>query len=280
MKKLRTLVLIISLMILINVQMYAQNVVISANTFTTNPSAMLEIKSTSNGLLIPRMTTAQRNSISNPPCTDSYDDVVITTASFTCGDQLVINHTAGDVAPETKSVNYGTVLTNIGGTGDKCWITQNLGADNQAGSATDETDAAAGWYWQFNRKQGYKVGPTPAWTITSIDENSDWLPANDPCTIELGAGWRIPTYTEWYYADKTGSWNNYNDTYNSVLKIHAAGYLHNSDGSLNGRGTNGYYWSSTQNSSTTSWHLNFTSIHGTMLNYRKASGFSLRCLRD
>jgi len=42
-------------------------------------------------------------------------------------------------------------------------------------SATDNTDAAAGWYWQFNRKQGYKTGPTPTWTITSITEPATGL---------------------------------------------------------------------------------------------------------
>ena len=70
------------------------------------------------------------------------------------------------------------------------------GADHQATAVDDATEASAGWYWQFNRKQGYKhTGTTviPAWNTTSIDEDSDWIPANDPCAIELGAGWRIPT---------------------------------------------------------------------------------------
>ena len=69
---------------------------------------------------------------------------------------MVLLHTAGTVAPVTKTVTYGTVLTDIGGTGSKCWITQNLGADQQATSATDATEASAGWYWQFGRKQGFK----------------------------------------------------------------------------------------------------------------------------
>ena len=47
---------------LINVQIYAQNVGIGANTFTPDNSALLEIRGTK-GLLIPRMTTAQRDSM-------------------------------------------------------------------------------------------------------------------------------------------------------------------------------------------------------------------------
>ena len=202
-----------------------------------------------------------------------------TPGSFTCGGTLAITHTIGIVAPESKSVNYGTVTTSLSGA-SKCWITQNLGSTNQASSATDNTDAAAGWYWQFNRKQGYKDGTTPAWTITSINESSDWLAANDPCTIELGTGWRIPTQTEWTNADANGPWANYTDTYNSVLKLHAAGYLYYTGGLLDGRGAIGYYWSSSQSSSADGWDLNFDS-GDSYLNYGfKAYGFSVRCLRD
>ncbi len=62
MRKLFKLVIIISSMLLINVQIYAQNVGIGANTFTPDNSALLEIRGTK-GLLIPRMTTAQRDSM-------------------------------------------------------------------------------------------------------------------------------------------------------------------------------------------------------------------------
>ncbi|MDY0388460.1 MAG: hypothetical protein RBT65_15325 [Methanolobus sp.] len=234
------------------------------------------------GLAVPGVATL-RWTISNSPCTPSTDDVVITTTScFTCGGTLAINHFIGVVCPETKSVNYGTVSSTLGGTGAKCWITQNLGADNQASSATDATDASAGWYWQFNRKQGYKVGPTPTWTITSISETSDWTAAQDPCAIELGAGWRIPTKTEWENADGAsgGNWGNYTDAYNSVLKLHAAGYLGGGNGSLYGRGTDGYYRSSTQNLATNGWNLSFDSSSSNVGIYDNAAGFSVRCLRD
>jgi hypothetical protein len=108
-------------------------------------------------------------------------------APFTCGtSSLTINHTMSKgVAPVNKTTTYGTV-TNIPGGPDKCWITDNLGSDHQATAVYDATEASAGWYWQFNRKQGYKNDGTltPSWTTTSISENSDWLPANDPCTVD------------------------------------------------------------------------------------------------
>ena len=250
--------------------------VISGTAFVTSASSPT---SGVTGLAVPGTATL-RWTISNAPCTASTDDVVITTTScFTCGGTLAITHTIGTVAPESKSVNYGMVTSSLSGA-SKCWITQNLGSTNQASSATDNTDAAAGWYWQFNRKQGYKVGPTPAWTITSISETSDWLAANDPCTIELGTGWRIPTQTEWTNADANGPWANWTDTYNSVLKLHAAGYLINTDGLLSFRGAGGTYWSSSQSSSTDGWYLVFKGVNSYMYNYGKADGYSVRCLRD
>ncbi|MFC2110811.1 T9SS type A sorting domain-containing protein, partial [Bacteroidota bacterium] len=203
------------------------------------------------------------------------------TTSFTCGDTLNINHTIGAVAPITKSVAYGTVTTNLSGA-SKCWITQNLGSSNQAYSATDATDAAAGWYWQFNRKQGYKNGtsPIPAWTITSINETSDWLAVDDPCTIELGTGWRIPTKTEWTNVDANGAWSNYTHAYNSVLKLHAGGWLYNSTGALYHRGGGGRFWSSTQNNAINGWYLIFSNSLSSINNYSKAGAFAVRCIKD
>ncbi len=206
-----------------------------------------------------------------------------TAACFICGASIIINHTAGVVAPVTKTVTYGTV-TNIPGETSKCWITRNLGADHQATAVNDATEASAGWYWQFNRNQGYKHDgttrtPNTAW-ITSINENSHWLPVNDPCNIELGGAWRIPTYTEWYNVDNTGGWTTWSGPWSSALTLHAAGHLGDSDGSLYRRGSHGYYWSSVQYSATYDWSLSFYSGGSGMGSDYKASGFALRCVRD
>jgi len=196
---------------------------------------------------------------------------------------FTITHTAGNVAPVTKTVTYNVVETNLTGS-NKCWITQNLGADHPATSATDATEASAGWYWQFNRKQGYKHDdtqrtPNTTW-ITSISENSDWVPVNDPCTLLLGSGWRLPTGTEWEKADATGDWENYNETFATALKLHAAGCLTGSDGSLYYRGSYGNDWSSSQYDSDYGRSLYFLSGISRMYYYVKAYGFSARCLRD
>jgi hypothetical protein len=204
-------------------------------------------------------------------------------SGFSCGSNISVTHIAGQVAPVNKTTTYGTV-TNIPGEPAKCWITKNLGATQQATAVNNTTEAPAGWYWQFNRKQGFKHDgtnrtPNTTW-ITEISETSNWLISNDPCNIELGSCWRLPTYAEWWNVDNAGGWTNWNGPWSSGLKLHAAGYLDNSNGSLYGRGSYGYYWGSTQYGSSGGWHLDFSSGYSSMSYDYKAYGFSVRCLRD
>lgn len=208
-----------------------------------------------------------------------------TACPFICGTSvIVVNHVAGDVAPVSKTVTYGTV-GNIPGAPNKCWITRNLGADQQATAVSDATETSAGWYWQFNRKQGYKhdgVTRTPgtAWIMT-IYENSDWTSENNPCTIELGTGWRLPTWTEWDNVKAAGGWTNWNGPWNSNLKIHAAGMLLYSSGSLTASGNTGTYWSMTQGTYYDgAVNLMFGSGGCPVQYASKTYGETLRCIKD
>jgi hypothetical protein len=86
---------------------------------------------------------------------------------FSCGNLITVNHTvSGGVAPVDKSTSYGTV-ENIPGEPSKCWITNNLGSDQQASSVDDATESSAGWYWQFNRKQGNVEQSASSGTVRS-----------------------------------------------------------------------------------------------------------------
>ena len=245
------------------------------------------------------MGTATTNTESGLTCNNSYTRyawayslcgnstpvalIQSTSACWTCGDPFTINHVAGNVAPVNKTVTYGTV-TNIPGEPSKCWITSNLGADHQATAVNDATEASAGWYWQFNRQQGFKHDgttrtPNTTW-IGYISENSDWLPENDQCALLLGIGWRLPTSTEWTNVDASGDWTNWFGPWNSALKMHADGYLSASDGSLHNRGSLGNYWNSTQNDNSLGWNLDFGSTSCYMSLNTKAQCFSARCLRE
>jgi PKD repeat protein len=215
----------------------------------------------------------------------SYGDEENFTTNYVwpCGETITINHVEGSIAPVSKTVIYGTV-TGISGEPEKCWITSNLGADHQATALDDISEQSAGWFWQFNQAQGYKHDgttrtPNTAW-VDPIYETSDWLPANDPCTIELQGGWRIPTSSEWSNVNASGGWTNWNDPWNSALKLHAAGTLKYLDGTVDRRGIIGYFWSSSQYNSESGWALGFRNDFSQMWGNGKSHGFNIRCLLD
>jgi uncharacterized protein (TIGR02145 family) len=275
---------------------------------TSNPasSAALDISSTTKGYLPPRMIAADIAVMPNPAnglmvfnTTDEHIYQYSSSANIwkripyegltACGIPFIVTHTANYVAPVTKTVTYGTVWTNLSGS-NKCWITQNLGADHQAASATDATEASAGWYWQFYDYQGYKHDgttrtPNTTWHINFPDPFffNDWEPAYDPCLQLLGQGWRIPTSTEWHNARQSGGWENYNETYASVLKLHAAGFLSVNDGNLVDRGNKGYYWSSSSkepHEDCYAYALYFNSSSCYVESRYWALGSTVRCLKD
>src|SRR5690606_29354026 len=172
----------------------------------------------------------------------SYSPMV--TSFKICNDFTVI-HTEGlQGAPLSKTVTYGTISSNISGAA-RCWSTQTICADSQASSVSDNSEASAGWYWQFNRVQGYQhdgTGYVPrndwtAWTggTSGISESQNWSEANDPCSNLLGSGWRLPTNAEWTGADAPPqNWTSAANAYDSELKLHMAGVLNYNNGSLTG----------------------------------------------
>ncbi len=219
-------------------------------------------------------------------CGHNYPVMVSTSTSpcpaIYCGPGFTVNHLAGNVAPVNKTVTY-SLISNIPGSDGNCWLDRNLGATNQAVSVNDTAEESAGWYWQFNRKQGFKNNGTtliPAWTISNISESSDWIQANDPCSIEIDSSWRIPTNIEWMSMISMGGWTTWQGPWTSGLSLHAAGFLNNTDGSLVNRGIMGTYWSSTQTNSLTAAYLSFNSGSVWITdNVSKARGSSVRCIK-
>jgi hypothetical protein len=202
---------------------------------------------------------------------------------WVCGSPLTVFHEEGDIAPVSKTVTYGTTA-GIPGEESKCWITRNLGADQQASAIDDVSEQSAGWYWQFNHKQGYKhdgVNRTPAneWN-PGIMEYSNWESANDPCSLTLGDGWRITTESEWSNIIFEGSWQPGPDPWDSPLKLHLAGTLSYADGSIDRRGNIGYFWTSSHSSSDSGISFGFSYAFCQLWSNAKSHGFSLRCIKD
>ncbi len=207
----------------------------------------------------------------------------------TCPKQIEVTHTKGNISAATQTTIYSTVEYD-----GKCWLTQNLGATMQAATADDGSNEAAGWYWQFNRKQGFApsaaangsavILPAGVTWITSIDEgiveDQAWKADTDPCTLLLGTGWHIPLNSDWVDADAAGSWGTLANVFDSPLVLHAAGWLSNSAGNLTSRSSNGYCWSSTSSSSTTGGILGFNATNSLTYPSSKASAYAVRCCRN
>ncbi len=205
-----------------------------------------------------------------------------------CPKTITVDHYAGDISPLTVNITYEVVESTLSGD-TACYIARNLGATAQADSATDATPEARGWFWQFNRKQGYShdgTTRTPSvvnW-ITSISENGDWEAENDPCTLLLGIGWYIPTSAEWTNIDFNGGFATATNTWSSAFVIHAAGYLDTSTGALADAGVLGRYWTSTGNDNTTAimYFANNISAGNAGVDSNpsnKAMGMTIRCMR-
>src|SRR5690606_25334157 len=116
---------------------------------------------------------------------------------------------------------------------------------------------------------------------SGISESLNWSESNDPCNLLLGSGWRMPTHTELLSADGGAqNWIKAEDAFNSQLKLHMAGALSYSNGSLQNRGSAGYYWSSSQASSSRGHYLALGSGSSVISNTYKTHAFPVRCLRD
>jgi len=151
-----------------------------------------------------------------------------------------------------ESRSYKLVESDWKGGENRIWTDLNLGATGYVKDVDDDFGPRAGWYFQFNRLQGYfHDGSTriPDNNLDLVNENTDWEVENDPCNVAFGGEWRIPTASEWqafriassaYGGMDSG---NRDDAFSSILRLHAAGLL-DGKGNISQRGTDGYYWSS------------------------------------
>ena len=183
----------------------------------------------------------------------------------------------------------------------KIWMDRNLGASRAATSSTDSL--AYGDLFQWGRRaDGHQCrNSSTTTTLSSTDQpthanfilapNSpyDWrTPQNDnlwqgvngvnnPCP----KGYRLPTSTELQLEFNDWSLNNDIGAFDSQLKLPKSGYRYSINGLQYTTGNRGYYWSSSVSGSG-AWYLHFSSSGSTsnILNYDRAYGFSVRCIKD
>ncbi|MGI6779626.1 MAG: hypothetical protein ACOX5O_02800 [Bacteroidales bacterium] len=301
MKPIRVIFIIIALL---TTYLLEAQVSISSDGSEPDSSAMLDVKSTSKGVLIPRMTTAQRDAITNPEasllifnittqCYEGYSTQDKQWYSFGC---------IGSYPPGARHCGgTPTAIVDVTNpTTGKTWMDRNLGASRVA---TDSTDALAyGDLYQWGRfADGHQCRDSDQTSELSSTDNPghgdfiatnsfgihDWrTPKNDnlwqgvnginnPCP----KGYRLPTEAEWQ--DELKSWGSTNATgaFNSPLKLPKAGYRDYNLGNFGGSDQVGNYWSSTVQS-TNSYYLYFNDNNANLNQGYRAQGYSVRCIKD
>ena len=282
------------LIITISISFLSLNAQVAINTdgSTPNGSALLDLKSNKLGLLLPRMTSAER-------------DVIVTPA-----DGLVIFNTT---TSGLEYYYYGywyrlpgnpdvpTVTNTVTG---ETWMARNIGAESVATSSDDAT--AYGYLFQWGRaNEGHENrasdttstnATTPVadygnpwdgkfiletanpydWLVTKIDTLwKDGDAFNNPCPD----GFRVPTEAEWGAEQQSWATNDAAGAFGSVLKLTVGGYRSRNSGTIYNPDTKGYYWSSTA-VGINAYRMYLSSSSAIIGESNRAIGCSVRCIKE
>lgn len=171
----------------------------------------------------------------------------------------------------------------------KAFACHNLGVTNTTLDPNIPVQAIQGSYYQWGRKTTS--------TSTSVAADGAWLDnsktTNDSCPV----GYKVPTKTQWdgvvsnNTISRTGTWTKSNTNYGTAihfgpnsttktLTLPAAGYEGYDDGTLSNRGSDGFYWSSTQNTTPAAFYLTFNSSNAGTSNNSRNNGCSIRCISE
>ncbi len=272
-------------------------------TSSPDPSAALDVESTTKGLLPPRMTRSERNAIKDP--TEGLTLFNITTHCLdyyfnglwfeVCGD-TALQFCCGEPTIDSRDGNtYNTVQI-----GSQCWMAENMNYSTSNSWCYNDNAAYCNVYGRLYIWDAAMAGATSSNSVPSGVQGV------------CPSGWHLPSDEEWKilegevdsqfgYPDQ--EWDAFGLRGTDVsLNLREAGTTHwdspnagatNSSGfaalpggrRINGSfyslGSKAYLWSSTENSSN-AWYRNLlyneTQVdRGYTL---KSRGFSCRCLKD
>ena len=277
----------------------AQSVGINADGSAANASAMLDVSSTTKGFLPPRMTGAQRATITSPAqglmiyCTDCGNSGEPQFYNGTTWTNM-IGGTAATATTTTTSVTIGTQV----------WATFNLDVTTYSdGTAIPQVTDATAWaalttgawcYYNNDSANGAIYGKLYNWYAVAGIHDTD---AATPNKILAPTGYHIPSNAEWttltdYLGGSTLAggkmkattlWNSPNaDATNSSGFKGLPGGCRPYYGTYLFIGASGLWWSSTQYDGANAWGRDLYYNSGLAHTYEDgyANGFSVRCLRD
>jgi uncharacterized protein (TIGR02145 family) len=185
----------LTLMLLVLVgSMFAQNLGINDDGSSPDSSAMLDVKSTTKGMLIPRMTTAQIAAIANPADglqaynTDNGKVYVFLSSAYAWKE---LGYGTGEINPPLPSFVCGNLLVDLRDSksystvllGTQCWMAQNLNISIEGMIAKD----------CYNNNEYYCdiFGGLYAWDEAMQYSTTPGVRGICP------QGWHLPTDAEW-----------------------------------------------------------------------------------
>ena len=314
-KRTISLIIIVALVVMTNVHVYAQNLGIGANVFTPDNSALVEMQGTK-GLLIPRMTTTERDAITSP-----------------AQSLLIFNTTTKCFETNIEGQWQKIYCSSVTSCGSQVWMVANVNTGTRVDGSAEQSNNSKIEKYCYNDVEAncYIYGGLYQWaeamqidyTYNTADYPTDYT--CDPCGSSgrqgiCPSGYHIPTDLEWSkyeycvessisptgstslstFQNNTGwrgstgnagpgakmkvtssnnpSWDGTNASGFAALP---AGYR-NTDGSFYYLGSNAIFWSASEYSSTYAWNRYLYSGYSQSYrnNTNKKYGFSVRCLKN
>jgi uncharacterized protein (TIGR02145 family) len=267
-------------------------------------SAILDAKSTTRGLLPPRMTTTQMNAIASPAAGLMVYNTTLNTICW-------FNGISWDIGTNRDGHNCGTV-TYGGKTynsviiGMQCWMTENLNIGTAILAGQDQTNNGTLEKYCYNNLVANcnVYGGLYQWAemvqyLNGATNTTSWNPV--PTTPVQGicpTGWHLPTDAEWTalitYLGPSGGGGKMKETGTSHWLTPNTGATNTSGftalpggystlgGIFSTLTSTGYFWAMSEFNATDAWYrsLSYSNDGVIYFEHLKSYGYSVRCLQN